>query len=176
MRYKEEIVRAMEWRGEQPSSLFIGQAVTNPGHAMSSTLTNIPLEKKIELPVFEETQTGMAIGLALEGYKVVSCYPRFDFFILGLNQLVNHLDKIREMSFNTFTPKVILRVGVGAKRPVDAGPQHTQNHTQALKLMLTDTEVVELLEPSQIFDAYIEAFSTPKSYLFVEHIEYYSSK
>ena len=37
---------------------------------------------------------GMAIGLSLSGFIPVCCYPRFDFFILALNQAVNHLDKI----------------------------------------------------------------------------------
>ena len=55
-------------------------------------------KKKIELPVFEEVQMGIAIGLAMEGYLPVTCYPRFDFLILAMNQLINHLDKVITMS------------------------------------------------------------------------------
>jgi pyruvate/2-oxoglutarate/acetoin dehydrogenase E1 component len=73
----------------------------------------------------------MATGLALEGFVPITCYPRFDFFILAMNQLVNHLDKMREMSEDKMQPKVIIRVAVGSKKPFSAGPQHTQDHTEA---------------------------------------------
>ena len=36
---------------------------------------------------------GMTLGLALEGF-FQCCFPRFDFVLLGLNQLVNHMDKL----------------------------------------------------------------------------------
>ena len=178
MRYKEELIKAMEELGKHPNTIFIGQAVAVPGHAISNTLEKVPLKKRIELPVFEETQSGIATGLALEGFIPVSCYPRFDFFILSLNQIVNHLDKIRVMSKDAFKPRVIIRVGIGSKIPIDAGPQHTQNHTEALRKMLTEIEVVELLEPEQIEPAYAVALYRPdsKSTLFIEHIEYYNSK
>ena len=39
---------------------------------------------------------GMSIGLALNGYIPITCFPRFDFLILAFNQLVNHLDKIKK--------------------------------------------------------------------------------
>ena len=154
MKYKEQLIQAMEWLGAQPNTIFLGQAVKVPGHAISGTLNTVPIDKRIELPVFEETQMGMSTGLALDGWVPISCYPRFDFLLLSLNQLVNHLDKMREMSKGIYTPKVIIRVAVGAKQPFSAGPQHTQDHTAALKLMLTDVEVVSLEEPEQILPAY----------------------
>ena len=43
-----------------------------------------------------------------------------------MNQLVNHLDKIEIISKGNFKPKVIVRVLVGSKKPLDAGLQHTK--------------------------------------------------
>ena len=116
--------------------------------------------------------------MALEGFVPITMYPRFDFFILAMNQLVNHLDKMRDMSKDAMKPKVIIRVSVGAKKPIDAGPQHTQNHTEALKMMLTDVNVVELLEPEQVFPAFKEAYERQdgRATLIVEHGEYYVTK
>ena len=34
---------------------------------------------------------GISTGLTGNGYIPVSCYPRFDFLILAMNQLINHL-------------------------------------------------------------------------------------
>jgi pyruvate/2-oxoglutarate/acetoin dehydrogenase E1 component len=178
MKYKEEIIRAMDWLGSKPNTIFTGQAIGVSGHAISGTVTNINKEKRLELPVFEEVQLGMAIGLALEGYVPITCYPRFDFFILSLNQLVNHLDKMREMSSNLMTPKVIIRVSIGSLLPFSAGPQHTQNHTEAIKLMLTDVDVIILNDPIDIFPAFQKAYerNDGKSTLVIEYNDYYTLK
>lgn len=176
MKYKDELTKAMEWLGKKENILFTGQAVGMSGHAISNTLEYVPQDKRLELPVFEETQLGMATGMALTGWIPVTCYPRFDFFILAINQLVNHLDKIQDMSKGDMKPKVIIRVAVGSKVPFSAGPQHTQNHTEAVKKMLTEIEVVELMEPEQILPAYQKAYENEKSTLFIEHSEFYNSK
>lgn len=178
MKYKQELIRAMEWLGEKDDVLFLGQACRVSGHSISSTISNVPLEKRVELPVFEETQMGISTGMALEGFVTVTMFPRFDFFILACNQLVNHLDKMQEMSKGKMNPKVIMRVSVGSKSPLDAGPQHTQNHTEAFRKMLTNVNVVELLEPEQIFPAFKEAYEREdnKPTLLVEHGEFYGTK
>lgn len=178
MKYKEELQKAMGWLSQQPNTVFMGQAIGFQGHAMSGTMDLVPQEKRIELPVFEELQMGMATGMALEGFIPITCYPRFDFFILAMNQLVNHLDKMRDMSKNEKTPRVIIRVSVGSKNPIDAGPQHTQNHIEALKLMLTEVEVIDLKEPEQIMDEFVNAYARKdkKSTLLIEYGEYYGTK
>ena len=178
MKYKSEIIRSMEWLGSKPDTIFTGQAIGVSGHAISGTVTNIDKDKRLELPVFEEVQLGMATGLALEGFIPITCFPRFDFFILSLNQLVNHLDKIREMSNDLMKPKVIIRVSIGSLLPFSAGPQHTQNHTEALKLMLTDIDVIVLNEPADIFLAFQKAYerNDGKSTLVIEYNDYYTLK
>lgn len=176
MKYRDELIKAMEWLSEKPDTVFTGQAVGMSGHAISGTMEKVPQDKRVELPVFEETQLGMATGMALTGWVPITAYPRFDFFILALNQLVNHLDKIQDMSKGDMKPKVIIRVAVGSKVPFSAGPQHTQNHTEAMKKMLTEVEVVELMEPEDIFPAFQKAYNSDKSTLIIEHSEFYGSK
>jgi len=176
MKYFDELSRAMEWLGTKSNTVFTGQAIGFSGHAISNTMAKVSQDKRIELPVFEELQLGIATGMALEGWVPITCYPRFDFFILGLNQLVNHLDKIQDMSKGDMKPKVIIRVAIGTKVPFSAGPQHTQNHTEAIKKMLTEVNVVELIEPEQIFEAFKNAYESDKSTLIIEHSEYYGTK
>ena len=176
MKYKEELDRAMEWLATKSDTVFMGQAIGFSGHAISNTMAKVPQDKRVELPVFEELQLGIATGMALEGWVPVTCYPRFDFFILALNQLVNHLDKMKDMSKGDMNPKVIIRVAVGSKVPFSAGPQHTQNHTEAMRKMLTEVEVIELMEPEEIFPAFERAYNSDKSFLIIEHSEFYGSK
>ena len=178
MKYKDELTRAMKWLGKKEDTIFLGQACRVSGHAISNTLADVPMDKRIELPVFEETQLGISTGMALEGYTTITMYPRFDFFILACNQLINHLDKMEEMSHGDMKPRVIIRVSVGSKNAISAGPQHTQNHTEAFKKMLTNVNVVELIEPEDIFPAFKHAYEREdsKPTLIIEHGEYYGTK
>jgi len=178
MKYKDELIRAMNWLGEKDDTIFIGQAVAYSGHAISGTLDGVPQIKRHEMPVAEELQMGISTGLALEGYVPITIYPRFDFFILACNQLVNHLDKMREMSKGEKTPRVIIRVSIGSKTPLDAGIQHTQNHTDAFSHMLTEVDVMVLEEPDRIFSAFRYAYERQdsKSTLMIEYGEYYGTK
>ena len=150
-------------------SIFLGQSVAVPGNLLFKSLELVPRRKKLELPVFEETQMGMAIGLSLDGFIPITCYPRFDFFILSMNQTINHLDKLNQISSNEFDPFVIIRVLVGGRKGIDAGPQHTGNYTSAMKKMVKFLNVVELKSSAQIYKSYKNCISKRKSTLFVEY-------
>ena len=176
MKYKDELIRSMKWLGEKDNTLFLGQATAFSGHAISGTLTEVPKDKLIELPVIEEVQMGLCAGLSLEGYVPISIYPRFNFMMLAINQLVNHIDKMKEMSRGMLVPKVIVRVAVGATKPIDGGAQHTQDFTESIKHMLTDTELIELHEPEDVFDAFVYSYNRNGSTVIVEWGDYYSEK
>ena len=49
----------MEWLSRKEDTIFLGQACKVSGHAISGTIQEVPPDKRIELPVFEETQMGM---------------------------------------------------------------------------------------------------------------------
>ena len=98
----------------------------------------------MEMPVFEDTQMGLSIGLALNGILPICCFPRFDFMLLAFNQLINHLDKIPIITDGKFKPKVIIRVMVGSKIPLDAGEQHTQDYFKPLKQILKTIDIYQL--------------------------------
>ena len=156
MKYKDELIRSMEFLAQDQRTIFIGQSVKFSGNAIFNTLESIDDSKKIETPVFEDVQMGLSTGLALNGFVPITCYPRFDFLICASNQLVNHLDKIEYMSKGTMRPRVIIRTSIGPKIPLDGGPQHTADYTDVFEKMLTNINVVSLQEPEDIFRAYNE--------------------
>ena len=98
MKYKNEIIKSMEWLSDKEDTIFLGQSVLYSGNAIYNTLNTLPEEKRLELPVFEEVQMGMSTGLALEGFTPITCFPRFDFLLRCMDSLVNHLDKIQYMT------------------------------------------------------------------------------
>lgn len=154
----------------QPRVIFLGQNVCYDGTAMFNDLKGVPMEQRLELPVVEELQMGMAVGLALQGFLPISIYPRMDFLLRAMDQLVNHLDKLACMSQGQFQPKVIIRTRVGSKHPLNAGPQHTQDHTEALRLMLTNVYIRRISSLTDVLEVYDEAMSARKSTLVVEAV------
>lgn len=178
MKYFDEMCRAMEFLGRAKNTIFLGQAVACAGTVMSNTLKNILPDKLLELPVTEEMQMGMSTGLALTGYIPICIYPRWNFLLLAINQIVNHLDKLPLISNGGFKPKVIIRTGIGSKRPLHPQHQHIGDFTNAFRLMCKTVEIIRLDEPEQIFPAYKKALERGDGFstLLVEHGDYYNEK
>ena len=110
-RYKDALTSVMTELGKKDNTIFIGQQILFAGNPMSTTLGNVPKTKMIELPVMEESQMGMSLGMAMAGKFVITFYPRWDFIICATNQMVNHLDKIKLMSGGEWNPNMIIRLG-----------------------------------------------------------------
>ena len=165
---KEELTSVMNMIAQDPKAIFLGQSVYYPGHIMADTLKGVPANQILELPVAEELQIGQSIGLALEGFLPISIFPRLDFLIVAADQLINHLDKYAEMSCGRFNPKVIIRTMVGSIYPLYPGPQRTQNHTEALKKMLTNVDVLTISEVSHVRPMYTKALWSPRSSIIIE--------
>lgn len=169
--YRDELTRAMTFLGEKDDTVFMGQSVLFPGTSLYGTLANVSKEKIIEVPVFEETQTGMALGISLTNKCVVSIYPRWDFLILGTNQLVNHIDKFELMTGHS--PRVIIRVGKGSTNPLDPGHQHKADYSEAYEKLLMKVNVIKLTDPNMIFDSYKNAYDSKKPTIITEYPDLY---
>ena len=149
-----------------PRTVFIGQSVAYDGAAIYHSLDGVPMEKRLEFPVVENLQLGYCTGLSLTGKLPICIYPRMDFVLLAMDQLVNHLDKLPAFGWR---PKVIIRCRVGQKKPLDAGPQHTQDHTTAFALMLTTVHVERVSFADEVMPAYTAALACPYASLIVEN-------
>ena len=176
MKYKDEIIRSMEWLSEKDDTIFMGQSVLYSGNAIYNTLNTLPEEKRLELPVFEEIQMGMSTGMAMNGLVPISCFPRFDFLMRCMDALVNHLDKMQVMTEEIFKPKVIMRTSIGSTTPLNGGVQHTNNYTESFKQILGEVDVVLLNEPEEIFPAFENAYNRDGSSLIIEWGDYYNDK
>lgn len=170
--YTEELRAAMDLvHMAHPRSIFMGQAVACDGTAMRKTLNHLPPEKLLELPVAEDMQLGMALGMALDGMFPVCIYPRVNFLMLAMNQLVLHLDKLP--IYSDYKPRMIIRTAIATDDPLDPGPQHLGNFSYALSQMLQMVEVVDLTEAEQIVPAYSAAIINPWPTMLVERMELY---
>tara|TARA_B100000780_G_C20775542_1_gene307946 strand:+ start:42 stop:548 length:507 start_codon:yes stop_codon:yes gene_type:complete len=168
----------MDFLGTKKDTIFIGQAVEVPGTAMSNTLKNVPKKKLLELPVAEEMQMGMSLGLAMDGNVPISIFPRWNFLLYGINQLVNHIDKFKIMAGNKIKPKIIIRTSIGSQRPLHPQYQHIGDFSSAIKSMCSTIEVIKLNDPNKIFSTYKKAYERKdgKNTIIVEYGDYYGEK
>jgi len=179
MIYASELTRAMTMLSSDPRTLFIGQAVGYPGTGMYNTLEGVPVDKRLELPVAEELQMGMTLGLALAGCVPISIFPRWNFLLLAMNQLVNHIDKRKELFVGaTGTSPIIIRTAVGSERPLHPRSQHVGDFTDAVQTMAPQVNVRRLNEPEEIFPAYQEALVSDSyaATILVEFGDFYNEK
>ena len=178
MKYFDELKKSMDWLADKPDTLFIGQAVEYAGTAMTNTLKDVDPKKLLEMPVNEDMQMGISIGMGINGTVPISIFPRWNFLLLAANQLVNHLDKIKIMSGDGYQPKVIIRTSIGSQRPLHPQHQHISDFTPGFKAMCDTIDIIRLDEPNQIFEAYKYAYNRTdgKSTILVEWGDYYNEK
>jgi pyruvate/2-oxoglutarate/acetoin dehydrogenase E1 component len=159
----------MSWLGEQPDTVFLGQQVRYSGNGLYSSLAEVPNNKKVEMPVMEDSQLGMAIGMSLVGKVPISIYPRMNFLVCAMNQLYNHLDKMVVYTHREFKPHVIVRVCVGTTHPMNPGVQHSGEYNLAFE----GIRVVRLKDYWDVFPAYQEAYQYSGSTILVEYASLY---
>jgi pyruvate/2-oxoglutarate/acetoin dehydrogenase E1 component len=165
--FKKAVNEAMLMLAADPRTIFVGQSVRYDGTAMYATLDGVPMDRRVEMPVIEDFQLGYCTGLALMGKIPICLFPRMDFLMLAMNQLVNHLDKLPLFGWH---PKVIIRTVVGSKTPLDAGPQHTQDHSAALRMLVgRHIGVLSCQTPEQVTWSYHYAMEGTDSFLIVEN-------
>lgn len=169
--YLEQVQKGMDLLAAHEKTIFVGQATKFKGHAVSRQLVNYSDEKKIEFPVAEDFQAGFCLGLSLQGYIPVCIYPRHDFLILALNQILNHIDRWALMDAGF--PKVIIKALVGAKKPLDGGHQHTADYFNAIKSMCQTITCLNLKKAEDVFPAYEKSLNEPGPFIISEYTELY---
>jgi pyruvate/2-oxoglutarate/acetoin dehydrogenase E1 component len=169
--YKDALTEAMTLLSEQNNTMFIGQQIVYAGNPMSTTLGNVSKDKMIELPVMEETQMGMSLGIAMTGKTVITFYPRWDFIVLAVNQLVNHVDKYELMTGKK--ANILIRLGKGSDKPLDPGHQHRGNYLNEFKSMCPNIQFHDLLTVENIKTCYQDAIDQGGIHVLVEYPELY---
>lgn len=168
--YFENLCIAMKLLADN-GAIFQGQSVAEKGTAMYSTLRDVQMEQRLEMPVAENLQLGMATGIAMAGGLIVTMYPRINFFLEAIPQLIQHLDKIP--LFSDYKPKVIIRTSIATTDPLDPGPQHIGDYSTAIEAMLSTVKVVRLHKAEGIVPAYKEAMERDGSTLLIEWVSKY---
>jgi pyruvate dehydrogenase E1 component beta subunit len=110
--------------------------------------------------------TGVCIGAALNGTKVLMIHQRIDFAMLAMDQIVNNAAKWHYMFNGQSSVPIVIRVIVG--RGWGQGPQHSQN-LQALFAHIPGLKVVTPTTAKDAKGMMIAALKDKNPVIFIEH-------
>lgn len=129
-----------------PSVYLIGLGVPDPRSIFATTKglqETFGANRVLDMPLSENTITGVTIGSSLVGMRPVMTHQRVDFALLAMEQLVNQAAKWRYMFDGQHSVPAVYRLIIG--RGWGQGPQHSQNlqalfaHIPGLKVVMPTT-------------------------------------
>ena len=172
MKYYEAVKKSMEMLACDPETFFIGYNLKHGSRGYGS-LKEICEDKIIEMPVAENLMSGLGMGMSLVGLRPVVVYERHDFILNALDSIVNHIDKISELSHGQYNPRVIIRAIVGSNSPINPGPQHNQNFTDAF-MSLIKFPIYIPKNSREVTETYDKIRTLNSSCMVVEHRDLYN--
>lgn len=107
--------------------VFLGEDVLSPyggAFKVAKDLSFKNPERVFSTPISEAALTGIANGLALNGFKPFAEIMFGDFITLAMDQIINHASKFHHMFNLQLKCPVVIRTPMGGKRGY--GPTHSQ--------------------------------------------------
>ena len=170
MKYSEAILKALRKKLASDSSVICyGLGVTDPKGVFGTTLDlhkEFGNERVFDTPTSENAMTGIGIGAAIMGHKVIMTHQRVDFFLLGLDQLINAASKMHYMFGGQLECPITIRLIIG--RGWGQGPTHSQN-LQSWFSHIPGLKVVMPTFPCDAYNLLIESINDPNPVIFLEH-------
>jgi pyruvate dehydrogenase E1 component beta subunit len=172
MRFAHAINRALDdAMAADATVLLLGEDIGKAGGSFAVTRglhEKYGADRVIDTPISENALGGMAVGLALSGFRPVIEIMFMDFMALTMDALVNQAAKAHFMFGGQSSVPLVVRTQ-------NAGPQHSQ----CLEAWFAHIPGLKLVCPSCLDDAYgllRQAIDDPSPVIFVEHKALYPTK
>lgn len=122
-------------------------------------------ERVIDTPLAESGIVGVSLGMALVGLKPI-CEIQFEGFISpAMNQLINHISRIRNRSRGRFKCPIVIRC------PIGGGIRALEHHSDSPETYFIHAPGLKVVLPSSPYDAkglLISAIRDPDPVIFFE--------
>ena len=123
-------------------------------------------KRALETPTSENASTGIAIGAAMQGLKLILTHQRVEFSLLSMEQIINQAAKFYFLSNGKYRISLVIRVIIG--KGWGQGPQHSQS----LESLFAHIPGLKVVAPSNAYDAkgmLVSAINCGHPVIYFEH-------
>ncbi len=167
--YRRAIYNALDrLLSEDENIIIMGEDITEYGGAfgVTSDLYRKYPKRIISTPISEGGFTGIAVGAAMTGFRVIVEIMFMDFITLATDQIVNHAANIHYMYGGQLTCPVVIRTPAGGYRGYGV------SHSQTLEACFMSVPGLKIVAPASVSDAYgllLSSVYDNNPVLFIEH-------
>jgi len=158
---------------DDPTVLVLGEDVGVDGGVFRATLGLLErygAERVVDTPLAEQLITGMAIGLAAEGFRPVAEMQFSGFAYVCIDQILNHAGRLRHRTRGRLTCPMVLRMPCGAGiHP----PEHHSESPEAMFAHIPGIRVVYPSSPKRAYGLLLAAIRDPDPVVFLEPTRLY---
>jgi 2-oxoisovalerate dehydrogenase E1 component beta subunit len=170
----EAIAMAHGWEMEHDASVVvIGQDVGANGGVFRATAglqERFGKQRVQDTPLAEATIAGMSVGMATHGLKPVAEIQFMGFMYPALDQIVNHMTRMRYRTRGRLTCPVVMRMPHGGG--IHA-PEHHSESTEAMLCHIPGLRVVCPSSPARAYGLLLAAIRDPDPVIFLEPVRLY---
>jgi pyruvate dehydrogenase E1 component beta subunit len=170
----EAIALAHGWEMQHDASVVvIGQDVGANGGVFRATAglqQRFGKDRVQDTPLAEATIAGMSVGMATQGLKPVAEIQFMGFMYPALDQIVNHMTRMRHRTRGRLTCPVVMRMPHGGG--IHA-PEHHSESTEAMLCHIPGLRVVCPSSPARAYGLLLAAIRDPDPVVFLEPVRLY---
>lgn len=170
----EAIAMAQAWElAHDPSVMVLGEDVGRSGGVFRATeglIERFGADRVQDTPLAENMIGGMCVGLAAQGMKPVAEIQFMGFVYPALDQIVNHMSRLRHRTRGRLSCPVVMRM------PHGGGIHAPEHHSEAVESMLAHIPGIRVVCPSSPGRAYgllLAAIREPDPVIFLEPTRIY---
>ena len=170
----EAIAMAHGWEMQHDDSVVvIGQDVGANGGVFRATAglqARFGADRVQDTPLAEATIAGMSVGMATHGLKPVAEIQFMGFLYPALDQIVNHMTRMRNRTRGRLSCPVVIRTPHGGG--IHA-PEHHSESTETLLCHIPGVRVVCPSSPARAYGLLLAAIRDPDPVMFLEPVRLY---
>lgn len=170
----EAITMAHAWEMHaDPTVIVLGQDVGANGGVFRATAglqQRFGTDRVQDTPLAEAMIAGMSVGMAAQGLKPVAEIQFMGFVYPAIDQIVNHMSRMRYRTRGRLQCPVVMRM------PHGGGIHAPEHHSESVEAMLCHIPGIRVLCPSSPARAYgllLAAIRDPDPVMFLEPVRLY---
>jgi 2-oxoisovalerate dehydrogenase E1 component beta subunit len=170
----EAIAMAQAWElAHDPSVIVLGEDVGRSGGVFRATAglqERFGADRVQDTPLAENMIAGLCVGMAAQGLRPVAEIQFMGFLYPAIDQIVNHMSRMRHRTRGRLSCPVVLRT------PHGGGIHAPEHHSEAVESMIAHIPGVRVVCPSSPGRAYgllLAAIRDPDPVLFIEPTRLY---